>query len=117
MVMTKQEATLYCFKAFKDGSMPLTMELSATVAPELGLLPMMTVDGEGIWITREDAARWTVTTYLFKTPREWPKEQVLEFAAHVLEVRPLTIEWLVGAGFKRCYGVWGREPSSLRSPL
>ena len=85
-VMTKEEATLYCFKGFKDGSMPLRTELSAIAVPELGLFPMMTVDGEGIWITREDAARWTVTTYLFKTPREWPKEQVLEFAAHVLEI-------------------------------
>ncbi|MGO8814417.1 MAG: hypothetical protein ACLQVG_07070 [Terriglobia bacterium] len=83
------------------GSIPSSAELSAIAAPELGMFPAMAVDDEGIWITREDDG-WTVPTYLFKPPSEWSKEQVEEFAARVLKVRPLTAEWLTGAGFKRC---------------
>ncbi len=88
------------------GSIPFSAELSAIAAPELGMFPVMTVDKEGIWITRKDDG-WTVPTYLFKPPSEWPKEQVVEFAARVLKVKTLTGEWLVGAAFERCYGAWG----------
>jgi putative nucleotidyltransferase with HDIG domain len=85
------------------GSIPLRAELSAIAAPELGIFPAMTADKEGILITREEDGH-TVPTYVFKPPSEWPKEQVVEFAARVLKVRPLTGEWLIGAGFKRFLG-------------
>jgi len=110
--MTKGEATFYYFKGFNEGSVSLRTELSAIAAPELGLLPTLTVDEEGIWITREDGGGYTVKTYGFKPPSEWSEEQVVEFAARVLEVRPLTSEWLVGAGFKRCYGAF--TPKALQ---
>jgi len=94
------------------GSIPFSAKLSAIAGPELGMFPAMTVDKEGIFITREDDG-YTVPTYVFKPPSEWPKEQVMEFADRVLKVRPLSGTWLIGAGFKRCYGGPSRRVADL----
>ena len=61
--MSTQEAALYRCKGLKEGGIPLIAELSAIAGPELGLLPAMTVDKEGIWITREEDGQRFRHTY------------------------------------------------------
>jgi hypothetical protein len=76
--------------------------LSLIAAPELGLLPEMSLEEGGIVITREDDG-YTVPTYILKSS-DWPQEQVAKLAARVLANSPLTGKWLFEAGFSAAFG-------------
>jgi hypothetical protein len=78
--------------------------LSKTAASELGLLPAMKVEDDGIYITREDSGEFLILTYSFKRPSGCPKAQLEDLASQILKQQRVDDEFLINNGFKREYG-------------
>jgi hypothetical protein len=90
--------------------------LSEIAASDLGLLPAMTVEGIGIYITREDCG-CLVLTYSFKcigSPQT--RERLEGLAKQVLKQRLVDNEFLINNGFKREYGARGSRCRSAPPP-
>jgi hypothetical protein len=83
---------------------PYCCSLSETAASDLGLLPAIKVEGNGIYITREDCG-CLVLTYSFKCIGSYQtRERVEELAKQVLKQRRVDNEFLINNGFKLEYG-------------
>jgi len=78
--------------------------LSEIAASELGLLPAMKVEDDGIYITREDSGEFLILTYSFKRPSDWTKGQLEDLASQILKQQRVDDEFLINHGFKREYG-------------
>jgi hypothetical protein len=88
-------------------------------APELGLAPMMSIEGNGIYITRDDVD-CTVLAYSFQAGRHYTRELLEGLARHILDQSLVDDAFLIKNGFKREYGARVNMkkpvPSSLPTP-
>jgi len=93
----------------------MATSLSEIAAPELGLLPMLSVEDSGIYITRDDEG--LVLTYSFQAG-EHSREQLEELASLLLKQSLVDDEFLINNGFKREYGARASmKKSAPTSPL
>ena len=75
--------------------------LSEIAAPELGLLPAMKIEDDGIYITREDSDEFLILTYSFKRPSDCTKAQLEDLVSQILQQQRVDDEFLTNHGFKR----------------
>jgi hypothetical protein len=80
--------------------------LAQIAARELGLGPMMSVEDDGIYITREADDDGLLLTYSFK-PRHCTPELLEGLAEHILKQSLVDDTFLINKGFKREY--WCRS--------
>jgi hypothetical protein len=83
---------------------PYCYSLSEVAASDLGLLPAMTLEGNGIYITREDCGCLVLTYSLKRIGSYQTRERVEGLAKQVLKQRLVDNEFLINNGFKREYG-------------
>jgi hypothetical protein len=76
---------------------------------------MMTVEDNGIHITREDSGEFLVPTYSLQASEFWTRERLEKFAKQILEQRLVDGEFLIRNGFKREYGATLRESVRISS--
>jgi hypothetical protein len=82
----------------------MVVSLSKAAAPQLGLLPMMSVESDGIYITRwEEDCVAGLPTYSFK-PRHYTPGLLEGFARYILDRSLVDDEFLIKNGFEREYG-------------
>ena len=83
---------------------PYCYSLSEIAGSDLGLLPAMTLEGNGIYITREDCGCLVLTYSLKRIGSYQTRERVEGLAKQVLKQRLVDNEFLINNGFKREYG-------------
>jgi hypothetical protein len=72
-------------------------------APGLGLFPEMSVEDDGIYITREDEDCGLLPIYSFHAGH-YTREQFEELAGHILKQTLVDDAFLINNGFEREYG-------------
>jgi hypothetical protein len=97
---------------------PNCYSLSEIAAADLGLLPAMTLEDNGIYITREDCG-CLVLTYSFRCIGSYQTRERLEgLAKQILNHRLVDNEFLINNGFKLEYGAKAskRKPVPISPP-
>jgi len=84
-------------------------------APGLGLFPEMSVEDDGIFITRWDEYSGAQAPIYSFRPGHYTREQFEEVAGHILKQTLGDDEFLIGNGFKREY--WARANARKTVPV
>jgi hypothetical protein len=84
--------------------------LVMVAAPELGMLPAMSVERDGIYITREESGECLLLTYAYRCKAGNGRLDALATRILGVEVEGLTGELLLSLGFTREYGALPARP-------